>query len=137
VLDALACLAMAVYFEARSESFEGKIAVANVVLERMHSEQFPNTVCDVVFQGEHNDNGQPILNRCQFSFYCDGMKEDINNVTAYADAIDIAEKALAGIVYGPTVGATHYHTTGVSPYWASDLTPLGQAGNHLFYIELR
>jgi spore germination cell wall hydrolase CwlJ-like protein len=137
MVDALACLAMAVYFEARSESFEGQLAVANVVLERVNSRFYPNNVCDVVTQGPTNSNGVPRRDRCQFSFYCDGKEEVYYNPEAYKHAEYIAELAMKGVVYGPTIGATHYHTVGVNPDWAKDFGYSYQVGTHIFYVDIK
>jgi len=86
------CLAENIYFEARAEGVEGKAAVANVTRNRVHSQDFPNTFCDVVYQGpvreswktrQHKDLADedrvyyPIKHRCQFSWYCDGQKDII------------------------------------------------------------
>ena len=136
MIDALACLATAIYFEARSESLEGQIAVANVILERVESRHYPNDVCSVVTQGVTYPNGIPVKNMCQFSFYCDGLPEVIHNKEAYKESEYVADLALNGIVYGPTAGATHYHTTYVNPDWVDDFGYSHQVGTHIFYIDL-
>ena len=66
------CLARNIYFEARNEPFAGQFAVAMVTLNRVHDEQFPNSICEVVYQGLHWPSGHPKRDRCQFSWYCDG-----------------------------------------------------------------
>ena len=78
------CLAMNVYHEAKNQPFEGQVAVAQVVLNRVEDKRFPNTICEVVEQGPvyeswktRNDDTLdpiywPVKNRCQFSWYCDG-----------------------------------------------------------------
>jgi len=104
----MSCLAEAVYFEARSETFLGQLAVAGVVLERVERPEFPNTVCEVVHYG-HYLNGAPIKNRCAFSYWCDGVR--------------VAD----------TDGATHYHASYVMPKWASNYTLMSRIGVHLFY----
>ena len=136
--DELSCLAEAVYFEARSEPFIAQLAVANVVLARVDSERYPNNVCDVVHQAKEW-KGNPIRNKCQFSYWCDGKPENIANVLAYQEAVSASELALQGVLLGTTGGATHYHAAYVHPYWASDedFISLGQVGNHIFYIDIR
>ena len=67
--DAWACLTEALYFEARGESLVGQVAVAEVILNRVDSRRYPNTVCSVVRQGEGNGRG------CQFSYRCDGLSD--------------------------------------------------------------
>jgi spore germination cell wall hydrolase CwlJ-like protein len=65
--DSLSCLAEAVYFEARSESFVAQLAVANVVLQRVQSERYPDKICDVVRQGS-TWKGNPVKNKCHYSY---------------------------------------------------------------------
>ena len=66
------CLAKNIYFEARNEPFVGQFAVALVTLNRVHDSAFPNTICEVVYEGIHTASGFPKKHRCQFSWYCDG-----------------------------------------------------------------
>ena len=128
------CLAEAVYYEARGEKLEGKLAVAGVILERVVSRNFPNTICKVVHDGVYL-NGVIMRNRCAFSYYCDGKKEPMKDVIAKEDAFYIADLALQGVLYIETEGATFYHASYVSPEWANDFTFLGRVGYHLFYAE--
>jgi len=134
--DSLSCLAEAVYFEARSESFVAQLAVANVVLQRVQSERYPDKICDVVRQGS-TWKGNPVKNKCHFSYWCDGKPETIANVDAYAEAVNVAGLAMKGVVLMLTEGATHYHASYVLPYWALDerFSILGQIDNHVFYID--
>jgi len=86
------CLAENIYFEARAEGVEGKAAVANVTRNRVESKDFPNTFCDVVYEGPVRESWKtkkdpklapedrvyyPRKHRCQFSWYCDGAKDII------------------------------------------------------------
>mgnify|MGYP003316608280 CR=1 FL=1 len=75
--EALMCLALNVYFEARSENMASQIAVSLVVMNRVEDHRFPNTVCEVVKQGLTYKwkPSLPIKNRCQFSWYCDGKPD--------------------------------------------------------------
>ena len=66
------CLAEAIYFEARGESIEGQYAVGEVIINRVLSDEFPNSVCGVISEGANR------LNACQFSYNCDGKLETIN-----------------------------------------------------------
>jgi len=136
--DDLSCLAEAVYFEARSESFVAQLAVANVILERVSSEKYPNDICSVVHQSR-KWKGKPIRNKCQFSYWCDGKPETIANVDAYQQSVSASELALQGVILAQTDGATHYHAAYVVPYWATDdsFLTLGQVGLHIFYIDTR
>ena len=136
--DDLSCLAEAVYFEARSESFVAQLAVANVILERVSSEKYPDDICSVVHQSR-KWKGKPIRNKCQFSYWCDGKPETIANVDAYQQSVSASELALQGVILAQTDGATHYHAAYVVPYWATDdsFLTLGQVGLHIFYIDTR
>ena len=124
------CLAEAVYFEARSESVPGQRAVAEVIMNRVKSRRFPNHVCAVVKQGADRRN------KCQFSYNCDGQPEYINNARAYRLASEVARVVIEGDDgIELTDGATHYHTTYVSPFWSRKLTRTVQIGEHIFYRE--
>src|SRR5690606_37674176 len=102
----LACLAEAIYFEARGESYRGEVAVGQVVMNRMQHRLYPATICGVVYQNQHKRNA------CQFSFACDGMPERVNEQKAWDQAEEIAEGVVSGKLYLTEVGyATHYHAT--------------------------
>ena len=132
--DGRDCLAEAVYFEARSESFEAKLAVANVILERLRRDDFPNTICKVVHDGVYWKNNI-VKNRCAFSYYCDGKHERMLNIKAKADAYTIADFALNGVELHDTLGATHYHAVYVYPKWADEFYFITKIGTHLFYLK--
>ena len=104
------CLARAVYFEARSESELGQLAVAKVILNRVKDPEYPKTICGVVYQGSGRRNS------CQFSFACDGLPDDVKSAAAWANAKRIAQKAIAGDAKVAAVGtATNYHADYVKP----------------------
>ncbi|KKC41517.1 hypothetical protein WH87_00695 [Devosia epidermidihirudinis] len=122
------CLATAIYFEARGESYRGQVAVAQVVLNRVKDHRYPDTICGVVYQNQHRRNA------CQFSFACDGIPEVINDRTSWAQAQDIAAKFTNGELYLTEVAdSTHYHATYVSPAWAPRMEKVTQIGLHVFY----
>jgi hypothetical protein len=123
----LQCLTAAVYYEARSESFEGQRAVAQVVLNRARHPAFPRNICGVVYQGSKRRTG------CQFSFTCDGSLRARRDPAAWASARRVAVAALAGSVYGPVGHATHYHASYVQPWWAASLKRAVSVGSHIFY----
>jgi hypothetical protein len=125
--DPVMCLAEAVYFEARSESYEGQEAVAQVVMNRTHMAIYPSTVCGVVFQGWERTTG------CQFTFVCDGSLREPSDTVAWERATEIAKHALAGFVYKPMQYATHYHATWMTPYWEASMTRIGKIGGHVFF----
>jgi hypothetical protein len=127
VAASLQCLTAAVYYEARSESFEGQRAVAQVVLNRVRHPAFPKSVCGVVYQGSKRRTG------CQFSFTCDGSLGGRRDPAAWTRARRVAGAALAGSVYGPVGHATHYHASYVRPWWAASLKRAVTVGSHIFY----
>ncbi|MFJ5368147.1 cell wall hydrolase [Bosea sp. CER48] len=122
------CLAEAVYFEARSESFQGQAAVAQVVLNRVKSGLYPSSVCGVVYQ-----NSNRYLS-CQFTFTCEGKSLRIAEPGPWRDAVRIAREVYEGTTYLPEVGAsTHYHANYVRPNWAKKLKKMDTIGQHVFY----
>ncbi|MDE2447138.1 MAG: cell wall hydrolase, partial [Alphaproteobacteria bacterium] len=122
------CLARAVYFEARSESDLGQLAVAKVVLNRVKSPDYPKTICGVVYQGSGTRNS------CQFSFACDGLPDDVKSPEAWARAKSIAQRAIAGDPAIAMMGnATNYHADYVKPKWAKTMRRLARIGHHIFY----
>ena len=123
------CLATTIYFEARNQPLRGQLAVAQVVLERTHDPRYPNSVCDVVTAGGED------LNRCAFSFYCDGKSDTPTNTQAFLIAQWIAAGALWGLLSDVTGHATHYHASFVRPVWASTMRPTTTIGDHIFYRE--
>jgi len=123
-----ACLANGIYFEARSESVRGQAAVAQVILNRVRNPAYPKSICGVVYQ---NDNW---LNRCQFSFACDGRKKRVTDPVAYKTAQDVAMAVTAGKIFIPEVGSsTHYYANYVHPGWARTMQKMTKIGLHIFY----
>ena len=124
------CLARAIYFEARSESALGQLAVAKVVLNRVKDPNYPNTICGVVYQGSNRRNS------CQFSFACDGMPDDVRQPGAWANAKTIAQRAIAGTDNLKVMSAaTNYHADYVRPRWAKGMRKLVKIGRHIFYSD--
>ncbi|MFD3191331.1 cell wall hydrolase [Sedimentitalea sp. HM32M-2] len=121
------CLAEALYFEARGETVKGQFAVAEVILNRVKSERFPDTLCGVINQG----TGRKY--QCQFTYTCDGHKEVISERKAFERVSKVARAAIDGIDVQLTDGATHYHTTAVRPSWAKVYTQTARIGVHVFY----
>jgi spore germination cell wall hydrolase CwlJ-like protein len=126
--NATACLATAIYFEARGESTKGQRAVAEVILARTRQAGRPKSVCGVVYEGSHRRTG------CQFSFTCDGIADVVRSSSAWARA-----KRVAALVLNSrkkvSRGATHYHATSVRPYWASSMVKVARIGSHIFYRD--
>ncbi len=126
------CLAEAVYFEARGEPVEGQKAVARVVLNRVDSAFYPDTICDVVYQNDH------MKNACQFSFACDDIPKRVKEFDAFKKAQIIATKIFecdqaCREREHPVGRSTHYHADFVHPRWANKLERTGKVGRHIFY----
>ena len=122
------CLTDAVYFEARGEPYRGQAAVAQVVLNRVHSPIYPNSICAVVYQNQSKRNA------CQFSFACDGIPERVTEPEAWKTAKEVAEKVLRGEIYLTEVAnATHYHASYVHPDWVRQMKKMTKIGLHIFY----
>lgn len=123
------CLSEALYFEARGESVKGQFGVAEVILNRVDSPNYPDTVCGVINQG----TGRKF--QCQFTYTCDGMKEVIHEPAAYTRMGKIARLALDGAERNLTAGATHYHTKAVRPRWSRTFQRTATIGVHHFYRQ--
>jgi hypothetical protein len=124
------CLARAVYFEARSESELGQLAVAQVVLNRVKNPDYPKSICDVVYQGASR------MNSCQFSFACDGASDNPRPGDAWNQAQRVANRALAGDGRVQVIStATNYHADYVKPRWSDSLNRLIKIGRHIFYTD--
>ena len=125
----LECLAMNIYREAGHENFEGKVAVAQVTMNRAAHPSFPKDVCAVVFQKS------VVIDRviCQFSWYCDtAHKARPVNQSAYNESMAVAKKVLLeGFRLDVMKEALYYHANYVNPRWP--LEKIGSIGNHIFY----
>ena len=143
----LDCLAKNIYHEARNDMMAGQFAVADVVLNRVHDKRYPNDICAVIYEGPVQESWRtkktadpndaelvPIKNKCQFSWYCDGRPDIINDEPSWKQAQAVAYMLLSrNVMRGISEGATHYHATYVSPKWAPTLYPIGRIGKHRFY----
>ena len=137
------CMAKNIYFEARAESTAGKLAVANVTINRAINSNYPNTICEVVQQGIHHYNKNlkkffPARDRCQFSWYCDGKLDDPDlKSRSWEDSKMLAEFVLSShydkSLIDITDGATHYHADYVFPEWRKSKTKTVEIGDHIFY----
>ena len=116
----LACLAEAVYFEARGTGAAGETAVAHVVVNRSNDPKFPDTVCGVVADG------------CQFSYRCDGRSDALADPKARARAFRAAEAVLAA-GDDPTNGALFFHSAKAAPGWFARRKRVGTIGGNVFY----
>lgn len=126
----LDCLAMNIYKEAGHEIFEGKVAVAQVTLNRADNPKFPKDVCKVVSQ--KNVTMEKVV--CQFSWYCDGKPITKPNDKAYEESYAVAKKVLLeGFRLDSLNEALYYHAVYVKPQWPHQ--KITQIGNHIFYKE--
>ena len=125
------CLAEALYFEARGEPIKGQFAVAEVILNRVDSPKFPNSICRVVNQGTGRKHG------CQFSYTCDGKLERVVNRAVYDQVVGISWVMINGGMRQLSGGATYYHTTSVQPSWARRFEHTATIGIHKFYKPVK
>jgi hypothetical protein len=124
------CLARAIYFEARSESELGQLAVAGVILNRVKDPDYPKTICGVVYQGSDRAGS------CQFSFACDGASDNPRPGEDWRQAQRVAARALSGDNRIEVIStATNYHADYVKPRWSNSLTRLIKIGRHIFYSD--
>lgn len=122
------CMTTALYFEARSEPEAGQIAVGQVVMNRVRSPDYPDTICGVIYQGSQRRTG------CQFSFTCDGKADKPSNKKQWERSKRLANKVLNGRVWLRSIGhATHYHANYVKPRWRRKMARIRQIGRHIFY----
>ena len=127
----LDCLALNIYREAGYEPFEGKVAVAQVTMNRVKSGNFGKDVCGVVYQ--KNVVMEKVV--CQFSWACDQVhKNRPINKEAYNESYAVAKKVLLeGFKLDVLKDALYYHATYVNPRWPLD--KIGQIGQHIFYRQ--
>lgn len=151
-VDQMHCMAKNIYFEARGESRQGKIAVGYVTLNRVNSSRYPDTICDVVYQAklsqwwlEHNGREVPIRYQCQFTWYCDGLSDDLQltdhngriikiNLESWEESLQVASMIIQGLIKDNTEGATHYFNPRLAdPDWQYSLVHVKHIDNHSFY----
>ena len=124
--DAITCLARSIYWEARGEGDAGMEAIANVIMNRIGHEGFPNTICGVVKQGHEQG-------ACQFSWWCDGRSDDATEEEPYSHAKEIARKALNRQLQDRTGGALYFHNRKFTPNWSSEYIKTVVVGEHVFF----
>ena len=143
--DQVKCLQANIYFESGNQSTIGKIGTGWVTLRRVQDNRFPNTVCDVVMDAKVNSQGFPLKHKCQFSWYCDGLKDvpDLGNKfeksaweTSGKIAYTMVQSCLMGINEhdcppDPTRGALFYHSDSVDPKWTYVKTAVVE--QHTYY----
>ena len=141
ILHEATCLAKNMYYEARNQGTAGRLAVSNVVFNRVRDTRFPNTVCEVVEQGPVREswkkNGvmHPVRHKCQFSWFCDGKSDEPKNMKEYEEILDFSLTMLSNnyILIDITDGALFYHADYVKPSWAKTKHRTTEIGDHIFY----
>ena len=121
------CMAKNLYYEAAMEPYEGKLAVAQVTMNRANSSKFPSTICEVVYQKTGSTY--------QFSWVGEKVSE-VRNKYAWEECLIVARKALTEAKLHDTIYRTqamYYHNTSVNPAWK--LKYVAKIGNHLFYTR--
>ena len=142
------CLAVNAYHEARGESFDEKIATSQVVINRAFSVRYPDTICEVITQGPireswktkkdptleaHERKYYPVRNRCQFSWYCDGRSDSINNLDGWEDSVIAAYIVYMGFGEDRVDGATHYYAhKKANPSWAKNMVVTAKMDGHTY-----
>ena len=141
------CLAEAILFEAGNQPLTGMVAVGEVIMNRVKSKEYPNTICGVVHEGPTNkwwkekyNKIVPVRNRCQFSYYCDGKSDKVDRwrrTNTWQDVLKATLYVINGNIamtpFNLTDGATHYHATYVNPAWSKYLRKTVQIQDHIFY----
>jgi spore germination cell wall hydrolase CwlJ-like protein len=129
------CMAEAIYYEARDQSVIGQLAIGVIIKNRKKHPDWPNTICGVVRQGDMR-SGRLTLNRCQFSYYCDGLPETPTDQTAWELANNLARLVVeTDLEIDGLYGVTHYHATYVTPSWLHQVQYRTRIGQHRFYIR--
>ena len=142
------CLAKNIYFEAGVESTAGKLAVANVTINRTSNKNYPNTICGVVQEGIHyynaaKDKHFPVRDRCQFSWYCDGLLDEPREGRTWESAQELAKRVLVNhydkALIDITDGATHYHANWMETYpsWSKKKKVMASIDRHIFYRKFQ
>ena len=121
--EELVCMVRTIHFEAADQSREGRVAVAQVVMNRVHSPYYPNTVCEVVKQP------------AQFSWYWDGKSDDPKHWPSYYDSMLTGFLVMADLLPDQVKGATHYFAHNlVTPVWAARMKTTTIIDGHTFKI---
>lgn len=121
----LECMAQNIWYEARNEPYEGKLAVATVTMNRVEHPTYPQTVCEVVFEP------------WQFSWTM-FKRNPISNAEKYAKIVQIAFEAIYEGKRLETIrNSMYYHNQTVSPKWSRMMFPIRRIGEHTFYVHQR
>jgi spore germination cell wall hydrolase CwlJ-like protein len=124
--DAITCLSRTIYWEARGADNADMEAIANVVMNRVGHDGFPDTVCGVVKQGREKG-------ACQFSWWCDRRSDEAKDDKTYDLAKEVSRKALNGLLTDRTGGALYFHQRTVTPGWSKKYIKTAKIGRFVFY----
>ena len=136
--EQLECMALNIYFESAVEPLAGKLAVSQVVLNRVKERNWPSTICEVIKEGPTYKNWKgnvyPVKDRCQFSWWCDGKVDVPHPGRVWENSKKVAKLVMTNNrMVDITEGSTHYHAEYVNPRWASRMNRVGRIGAHYFY----
>lgn len=129
------CLAKNIYWESASESYEGKLAVAQVTLNRVNSGKFPSDICSVVYQKTVNREDKTV---CQFSWTCLFNGKKVRDKYEWEQSLMIAKRALTEPILHDIIAQTnalYYHAVYVTPGWPK-VKVVKRIGNHIFYSTI-
>ncbi|MGF1477368.1 MAG: cell wall hydrolase [Geminicoccaceae bacterium] len=126
IWEELTCIAQNIWFEARGSSPEDQLAVANVVMNRVASDAYPDDICAVIWQFK------------QFSWTDDGRSDVVRlengiETDAWQAIVDLSVEVLEGRAPDITGGATHYHHHAIDPAWNSAMALMARHGDHVYY----
>lgn len=126
----VSCLAKNIYYEAGLEPYEGRLAVAQVTVNRSENEKFPDSICGVVNQKTRVPTGKWV---CQFSWVCEGDRVRIKyDSDRWAESLQIAKDFVVdGVRLDTLSDALYFHNTHVRPGWG--LERVAKIGGHIFY----
>lgn len=132
------CLSLNIYFEAGNQSTAGRLAVAIVTHNRVLSNRFPDTFCGVIYESKRDFYNNPIKNKCQFSWYCDGKTDIPYDGHKWKNVRELARWFYKNRHKIPDItdGSTHYHGDYIKkPYWSKVYAKTVSIDNHIFYKE--
>ena len=144
------CLTLNMYHEARNQGTAGLFAVSAVVLNRVNDSRFPNSICEVIYQGPVRESWKtrkyknlpaekrkyyPVRHKCQFSWWCDGKSDTPHNQKKYEEILDLSKAILYNEIsfVDITDGALFYHADHITPGWAKTKQRTTEIGDHIFY----
>lgn len=127
------CLTRAIYYEAGRESVAGKEAVALVIVNRVVSRRYPNSICGVITQSFVVDEKRI----CQFSFHCEPTRKV--NFKIWHESHDLAKRVLTNTFSRAILhrigNATYFHANYVHPQWSKQKVFVTAIDHHIFYKE--